>query len=171
MSLIEVLKDRYEESDFKDQISWNTIESRLKTDPKFYEALTYMEETGGEPNLFLLNEQVVYIDMAIESPSGRRSLCFDQAALNARKKNKPVGHIMEPIKAYNLSLLNQQDYESLQKYFNFDLKTSSWIKTPQDIRSLGGALFCEKRYNTSFVFHNGASSYYAARGFRVYIAI
>jgi hypothetical protein len=128
-----------------------------------------MERTGGEPDVICLpwhSGELMFCDCAAESPSGRRSLCFDRPALDARKHNKPSGAALEMAEAMGISLLTESEYRQLQQTGQYDRKTSSWIHTPEAIRNLGGALFCDRRYDTVFVYHNGAESYYAARGFR-----
>jgi hypothetical protein len=128
-----------------------------------------MEATGGEPDVIGRDEasgRYVFCDCAPESPPGRRSLCFDREALDSRKENKPAGSALEMAAAMGLELLSEEQYRALQRLGEFDTKTSSWIATPADVRSLGGALFCDRRYGKVFVYHNGAQSYYAARGFR-----
>lgn len=137
-------------------------------------ALQAMEATGGEPDVVAFDgasEQFVYCDCSAESPTGRRSLCYDRAALEARRENKPKESAQESAAAMGISLLTEEHYRHLQTLGAFDLKTSSWVSTPQDVRALGGALFCDRRYGQVFVYHNGAESYYAARGFRGYLAI
>jgi hypothetical protein len=128
-----------------------------------------MERTGGEPDVVGYdseNDTYLFMDCSPESPTGRRSLCYDRQAWEERKSNKPVGNAIDMAAAMGIELLTEQEYRYLQQLGNFDTKTSSWIKTPEKIRKLGGALFCDRRYDTVFVYHNGAESYYAARGFR-----
>ena len=128
-----------------------------------------MEETGGEPDLTCKDKKTgeyIFIDCAAESPRGRRSICYDREALNARKEHKPANSAMDLAAEMNTEILTEEQYRELQELGEFDLKTSSWIKTPEPIRKLGGALFCDRRYNHVFVYHNGAESYYGARGFR-----
>ncbi|MDX1603664.1 MAG: DUF4256 domain-containing protein, partial [Salinimicrobium sediminis] len=132
-------------------------------------SLQQMEETGGEPDVVKEDKnsgEIIFVDCAAESPKSRRSLCFDREALDARKQNKPKGSAEEMAAEMGVELLNEEQYRELQKLGEFDLKTSSWIKTPESIRKAGGALFCDRRYDHVFVYHNGAQSYYAARGFR-----
>jgi hypothetical protein len=131
-------------------------------------ALTEMERTGGEPDVtgVSLDGRIIFTDCSAESPTGRRSLCFDDAALAARKENKPKGSAMALAAAMDITILTEEEYRHLQTLGQFDRKTSSWIATPAPIRKLGGALFCDRRYDTVFTYHNGADSYYAARGFR-----
>lgn len=128
-----------------------------------------MESSGGEPDVIAYDKksgQVLFCDCAAESPAGRRSLCYDRAALDSRKENKPAGSAVEAAAAMGVELLDEQQYRELQLLGEFDTKTSSWVATPRNVRALGGALFCDRRYDTVFVYHNGAQSYYAARGFR-----
>jgi hypothetical protein len=128
-----------------------------------------MESSGGEPDVISYDEgsrQYIFCDCSAESPSGRRSLCYDGEALNSRKENKPEGSAVEAAAAMGIEMLSEQQYRRLQELGEFDTKTSSWIATPQDVRALGGSLFCDRRYGKVFVYHNGAQSYYAARGFR-----
>ncbi len=148
---------------------WGKVEASLLAHPDKLRALSAMEATGGAPDVVDLGsrpDQVTFCDCSPESPSGRRSLCYDRAALDARKENKPGGSVIETAVAMGIELLAEQQYRALQALGEFDRKTSSWIATPPAIRALGGALFCDRRYDTVFVYHNGAESYYAARGFR-----
>lgn len=166
--LIQTLKDRFTANPQRHGgIDWAAVEARL-TD-RALAVLHRMEETGGEPDVIGLDAatgQVIFCDCAPESPAGRRSLCFDRAALDARKENKPAGCATERAAEIGITLLNEDEYRALQALGQFDRKTSSWIQTPDRIRKLGGALFCDRRYDTVFTYHNGADSYYAARGFR-----
>lgn len=149
--------------------SWEDVEARLLANPDTLATIERMESTGGEPDIVELSGEVgdIYVvDCSIESPSGRRSLCFDRAALDARKENKPKNTVEDMAKEIGITLLNAEEYRKLQTFDNFDMKTSTWIDTPENIRKLGGALFGDRRYDTIFVYHNGADSYYAARGFR-----
>ena len=148
-------------------LAWDTVRARL--DESKLKVLAEMERTGGEPDVVGVDPatgEVVFCDCSAESPSGRRSLCFDQAALAARKENKPSGSALEAANEMGISLLTEAEYRHLQTLGEFDRKTSSWVQTPADIRKLGGALFCDRRYGHVFLYHNGADSYYAARGFR-----
>ena len=148
-------------------LTWDTVRARL--DESKLKVLAEMERTGGEPDVVGVDPatgEVVFCDCSAESPSGRRSLCFDQAALAARKENKPSGSALEAAKEMGISLLTEAEYRHLQTLGEFDRKTSSWVQTPADIRKQGGALFCDRRYGHVFLYHNGADSYYAARGFR-----
>lgn len=169
-ALIAVLEHRFEENGSRHRgIAWSHVLSRISSNPDKLRSLQEMEATGGEPDVIgqdTTTGQVIFCDCSAESPGGRRSLCFDRDALNSRKENKPEGSAMEMAAAIGIELLTEAQYRDLQKLGCFDAKTSSWIETPAAIRKLGGALFCDRRYDTVFVYHNGAQSYYAARGFR-----
>lgn len=148
---------------------WESVAKRLKAQPQKVRSLYEMEMSGGEPDVLEYDkktDEYIFYDCALESPVERRSLCYDRAALNARKENKPKNNVEEAALTMGIELLNEEAYRTLQRFGKFDAKTSSWIKTPEAIRKLGGALFCDLRYNTIFVYHNGAESYYASRGFR-----
>ena len=150
-------------------LAWETVLARLEASPAAWVALGRMEATGGEPDVTGRDEvtgQIVYCDCSLESPAGRRSLCYDGEALNARKENRPQGSAVELAREMGIELLTEDQYRMLQQLGEFDAKTSSWIATPPEVRALGGALFCDRRYGKVFVYHNGAQSYYAARGFR-----
>ncbi|TCI30811.1 DUF4256 domain-containing protein [Exiguobacterium sp. SL-10] len=148
-------------------IVWSDVLTKLETDSNKLITLSEMERTGGDPDVIRLpNGDLAFCDCSPESPSGRRSLCYDDAALAARKKNKPDGSIVASAEKMGIELLDEATYRHLQTLGSFDLKTSSWILTPEAIRQKGGALFCDRRYDQIFVYHNGADSYYAARGFR-----
>jgi Protein of unknown function (DUF4256) len=151
------------------KIDWKLVQAKLEANPKKLEALFEMERTGGEPDVIGVDDQTkafIFCDCSPESPSGRRSLCYDRDALEARKENKPKGNAVEMASSIGIELLTEQQYRELQELGEFDQKTSSWVGTPIEIRDLGGALFCDRRYDHVFVYHNGADSYYAARGFR-----
>lgn len=168
--LILILKKRFEK--FKTRhsnISWQEVETRLLKFPEKLAILHEMELTGGEPDVVGIDsktKEIIFFDCSEESPKGRRSLCYDREALDARKEHKPVNSARDLAFDMGISLLNEEEYRLLQSLGAFDLKTSSWIETPESIRALDGALFCDRRYNHVFVYHNGAQSYYAARGFR-----
>ena len=150
-------------------LDWAAVQARLEASPASLAALQEMEASGGEPDVVAYDEasgQFVFCDCAPESPAGRRSLCYDQQALDARKENKPGGNALSTAATIGIELLTEQEYRALQTLGEFDRKTSSWIQTPAAIRQLGGALFCDRRYDHVFLYHNGAESYYAARGFR-----
>ncbi len=167
--LIELLKARFEKNMPRHTgIKWAAVYARLERNPKALKSLQAMESTGGEPDVIDADDsgQITFCDCSAESPSERRSLCYDKQALNARKENKPNGSAVEMAAEMGIELLTEAQYRELQELGEFDTKTSSWIQTPPDVRSLGGALFCDRRYDKVFVYHNGAQSYYAARGFR-----
>lgn len=168
--LLKVLKARFEKNTNRHKgLEWAKVETKLASNPEKLWSLNEMERTGGEPDVVgyhIQSDEYIFNDCSAESPSGRRSLCYDRAALESRKENKPKDNAMDMAAAMGIELLTEEEYRELQKLGDFDTKTSSWIKTPTDIRKLGGALFCDRRYNNVFVYHNGASSYYAARGFR-----
>ena len=150
-------------------IDFNEVVKKLNVKPEKLWSLAEMERTGGEPALVAFDKKsgkYLFFDCVIESPAGRRSLCYDRVALDSRKANKPIGSAEEMASEMGIELLDEEQYRRLQQLGNIDTKTSSWIKTPDNIRKLGGALFCDCRYDTVFVYHNGAESYYAARGFR-----
>jgi hypothetical protein len=153
---------------------WKDVLAKLeKNSDKLY-TLSLMEETGGEPDVVLYDKKTaeyVFFDCAAESPKERRSLCYDRAALDARKENKPKDSAMDLANAIGGEMITEEEYRYLQTLGKFDLKTSSWVKTPDNIRKLGGAIFCDRRYDTVFTYHNGAESYYAARGFRLSLRV
>ena len=167
--LIATLKARFEKHMHRHEgLSWSAVAARLNDNPAALRSLQAMEASGGEPDVIAADASggITFCDCAAESPSGRRSLCYDQEALDARKEAKPKGSAVDMAAAMGIDLLTEQQYRDLQRLGEFDTKTSSWIATPSDVRSLGGALFCDRRYGKVFVYHNGAQSYYAARGFR-----
>ena len=150
-------------------LEWANVRARLDANPEKVRSLLEMERTGGEPDVVGLDKKTgeyIFYDCSPESPGGRRSLCYDREALDSRKENKPKGCAMDLAGAIGIDLFSEEQYRELQELGEFDTKTSSWVKTPSEIRKLGGALFCDRRYDTVFVYHNGAESYYAARGFR-----
>jgi hypothetical protein len=167
---IKMLQDRFTKNMRRHaKIDWKSVQAKLEAIPKKLESLFEMERTGGEPDVIGVDEQTkafIFCDCSPETPSGRRSLCYDRDALEARKENKPKGNAVEMASFTGIELLTEQQYRELQKLGEFDRKTSSWVETPIEIRDLGGALFCDRRYDHVFVYHNGADSYYAARGFR-----
>ena len=168
--LLESLRHRFEKTMARHEaITWATVQARLEAAPSALKTLGEMEATGGEPDVIGLDDatgQVIFCDCSAESPAGRRSLCYDDEALEARKENKPQGSAAGLAAVIGVELLSEEQYRALQELGEFDLKTSSWVVTPGDVRSRGGALFCDRRYDRVFVYHNGAQSYYAARGFR-----
>lgn len=169
-SLLEVLQDRFEKNVHRHVgVTWKKVLSALQEDADSIRAIQRMQDTGGEPDVIgqdLKTGQFLFCDCSAESPDGRRSLCYDQKALNSRKEHKPSGSVIEMAREMGIELLTEQLYRSLQELGEFDLKTSSWVTTPDSIRALGGALFCDRRYDQVFVYHNGAQSYYGSRGFR-----
>ncbi|MEO6549333.1 MAG: DUF4256 domain-containing protein [Ferruginibacter sp.] len=168
--LLSILKERFEKNVNRHKgIEWSKVAARLETNPKKMWSLNEMERTGGEPDVVACDKKTgeyIFYDCSSESPTGRRNACFDREALDARKENKPQSNAIEVATAMGIELLSEQQYRELQNLGHFDAKTSSWVQTPASIRKLGGALFADFRYNTVFVYHNGAQSYYAARGFR-----
>ena len=166
--MIEKLKTRFAQNMSRHAgLSWETVEERLLASPEALGALSWMEESGGEPDVIGTEDgKLLFADCSAESPAGRRSLCYDEAALAARKKNPPAGSVEAQAAQHGVTLMNERQYRCLQTLGEFDLKTSSWIATPDEIRRAGGALFCERRYGAVFVFHNGADSYYGVRGWR-----
>lgn len=168
--LLKTLKARFEKNPQRHAgINWEDVQARLlaETSEEKLWSLNEMEETGGEPDVVGFDAgEYLFCDCSAESPKGRRSLCYDRAALDARKEYKPENSAVDLAAAMGIELLNESEYRELQKLGTFDTKTSSWVKTPEEIRKLGGAVFCDRRYNTVFLYHNGADSYYAARGFR-----
>lgn len=150
-------------------LDWAKVQTRLEADAKKLRTLGEMERTGGEPDVIgqdAATGDYIFCDCSAESPKGRRSLCFDRQALDERKEHKPEGTAVDMAAAIGIELLTEEEYRTLQKLGEFDTKTSSWVRTPARVRKLGGALFCDRRYDQVFLYHNGASSYYAARGFR-----
>lgn len=168
--LFKTLKARFEKNKNRHKsIEWAKVQARLEADPGKLWSLSEMESTGGEPDVVGYDKKTgeyIFYDCAAESPAGRRSFCYDRKALESRKEHKPKNSAVDMATAMGIELLTEEQYRELQQLGNFDTKTSSWIKTPAAIRELGGAVFCDRRYNTVFLYHNGAESYYAARGFR-----
>jgi hypothetical protein len=168
--VLEILKLRFEKNMNRHiKLKWENIENKLINNPSVLSTLSMMENTGGEPDVISYDkksDEYTFVDCSKESPIGRRSLCYDGKALKARKKNKPKNSAIDLADNIGIKILDESEYRELQALGNFDMKTSSWIKTPESIRALGGALFCDFRYNTVFVYHNGAQSYYQSRGFR-----
>jgi hypothetical protein len=168
--LLDVLKGRFAQNmNRHKELEWSNVQSRLEANPEKLRSLNEMEATGGEPDVVDYDKntgEFIFYDCSAESPKGRRSICYDRKALEARKEHKPEGNVIDMASAMGIELLTEEQYRDLQKLGNFDTKTSSWVDTPADIRKLGGALFCDRRYGHVFVYHNGAESYYAARGFR-----
>jgi hypothetical protein len=168
--LLGILKARFEKNMARHEgLEWAEVQAKLENNAEKLWSLNEMETTGGEPDVVGLDQETgeyLFYDCSPESPKGRRSVCYDREALEARKKHKPENSVMNMATAMGIELLTEEQYRELQKLGNFDLKTSSWVQTPENIRKLGGALFCDRRYDTVFVYHNGADSYYGARGFR-----
>lgn len=168
--LLTVLKDRFMKNMYRHKdLEWVDIEVKLEVNPEKLWSLGEMERTGGEPDVIgqiNMADGILFFDCSAESPQGRRSLCYDREALNSRKDNKPASSVMDTAAAMGIELLTEETYRYLQGHEIFDTKTSSWIKTPPDIRKLGGAIFADYRYGHVFVYHNSAGSYYASRGFR-----
>jgi len=168
--LLGVLKARFEKNMNRHKgLEWDNAQARLEANTEKLWSIYEMERTGGEPDVVGHDKntgEYIFYDCSAESPKGRRSLCYDRQALESRKEHKPENSAIDLAAAMGIELLTEDEYRELQKLGNFDSKTSSWVKTPSDIRKLGGALFCDRRYNTVFLYHNGAESYYAARAFR-----
>lgn len=173
--LLKVLKARFEKNMIRhNDVEWAYVQAKLESSPGKLWSLNEMERTGGEPDVVGHDEttgEIIFYDCSAQSPDGRRSLCYDREALESRKKHKPDNNAVDMAAAMGIELLTEEQYRELQRLGNFDTKTSSWVKTPPDIRKLGGAIFCDRRYDTVFVYHNGAESYYAARGFRGWIRV
>lgn len=167
---MDALKERFAKNMARHAgIEWAAVQKRLEAKPEKLQVLHEMERTGGEPDVIGSEAKtgaIVFCDCSPESPSGRRSLCYDREALDSRKEHKPATSAMELAAAIGIEMLTEEEYRELQKLGEFDRKTSSWILTPSPIRNLGGALFCDRRYDHVFVYHNGAESYYSVRGFR-----
>jgi hypothetical protein len=168
--ILRALQSRFEKNMNRHKdLAWPPVRAKLEASAEKLWSLNEMERTGGEPDVVGYDQKTgehIFYDCSAESPKGRRSVCYDREALESRKENKPASNAMDMAAAMGMELLTEEQYRELQKLGSFDTKTSSWVKTPSDIRKLGGALFCDRRYNTVFLYHNGAESYYAARGFR-----
>jgi hypothetical protein len=173
--LLRTLKARFEKNMNRHQgLEWAKVQAKLEASTEKLWSLHEMERTGGEPDVVGHDQktgETIFYDCSAESPKGRRSVCYDREALDSRKEHKPENCAMDMAAAMGIELLTEEQYRALQKLGNFDTKTSSWVKTPSDIRELGGALFCDRRYNHVFLSHNGADSYYAARGFRASLRV
>jgi hypothetical protein len=173
--LLSILKIRFEKNINRHKgIEWAKVLARLEANNEKTWSLNEMEKTGGEPDVASYDKKTgeyIFYDCAAESPAGRRSVCYDRQALDARKENKPKNNAVDMAAAMGIELLTEEQYRELQQLIKFDAKTSSWVKTPAEIRKLGGAIFCDCRYNTVFVYHNGAESYYAGRAFRGWLRV
>lgn len=169
------LKERFEKNMHRHQeMEWASVLAKLEANPEKLWSLHEMERTGGEPDVVWYNQnqnEYIFVDCSKESPKGRRSICYDREALESRKKNKPENTAMDMAADMGIELLSEEQYRALQELESFDLKTSSWVQTPADIRERGGALFCDCRYGHVFLYHNGADSYYGARGFRGFLSV
>ncbi|MGN4123711.1 DUF4256 domain-containing protein [Lysinibacillus sphaericus] len=168
--LLRTLKARFEKNMHRhNDLEWAEVQAKLEAHTEKLWSLNEMEITGGEPDVVGHDKksgEYIFYDCSAESPKGRRSVCYDREALESRKKHKPENNAIDMATAMGIELLTEEQYRELQKFENFDMKTSSWVQTPANIRKLGGAIFCDYRYDTVFMYHNGADSYYAARGFR-----
>jgi hypothetical protein len=173
--LLKALKARFEKNMNRHKgLEWAKVQAKLEANTRKIWSLNEMERTGGEPDVVGSDKKAgeyIFYDCSAESPKGRRSLCYDREALEARKEHKPRDSAMDMAADMGIELLTEEQYRALQELGDFDTKTSSWVKTPTDIRKLGGAIFCDRRYNTVFTYHNGADSYYAARGFRCSLSV
>ncbi|MFC4560008.1 DUF4256 domain-containing protein [Virgibacillus kekensis] len=168
--LLKALKARFEKNMNRHEgLEWNEIQAKLDNNTEKLWSLNEMESTGGEPDVVGYDEKndaYIFYDCSAQSPKGRRSVCYDREALESRKKHKPENNAVDMAADMGIELLTEEQYREMQKLGDFDTKTSSWVETPSNIRELGGAIFCDRRYDTVFVYHNGAESYYSARGFR-----
>ncbi len=166
--IMATLKARFEKNLIRHEgLEWAKVRAKLDTNPEKLWSLYQMEATGGEPDVIAQDAgEYIFVDCSVESPKGRRSVCYDREALESRKQHKPQNSAIDMAADMGIEILTEDQYRELQKLGSFDTKSSSWVETPDHIRKLGGAIFCDRRYNTVFVYHNGAESYYAARGFR-----
>jgi hypothetical protein len=173
--LLRALKARFEKNMNRHKgFEWAKVQTKLEANAEKLWSLVEMERTGGEPDVVghdKKTSEYIFYDCSAESPKGRRNVCYDREALNSRKEHKPKDSAIDVAAAIGIELLSEEQYRELQKLGNFDTKTSSWVKTPSAIRKLGGALFCDRRFDTVFLYHNGAESYYAARGFRGWLRV
>ena len=168
--IMDILNLRFEKNRNRHKdLDWEVVQTKLDSNQEKLWSLYEMERSGGEPDVIGYDTntgEILFCDCSPESPKGRRSICYDREALEGRKENKPQSSAIDMAAQMGIEILTEEEYRRLQLLESFDMKTSSWVKTPETIRSLGGAIFCERRYNTTFVFHNGAASYYSSRGFR-----
>ena len=173
--ILEILKSRFEKNMVRHkEVDWDALKTKLEANKAKLWSLYQMEATGGEPDVIVCDEQMgeyTFFDCSLESPKGRRSVCYDHKALEQRKENKPKHSAVGMASDMGVDILTEAQYRQLQTVEIFDSKTSSWVETPDDIRELGGAIFCDRRYNTVFVYHNGAESYYSSRGFRASLKV
>jgi hypothetical protein len=173
--LLKALKTRFEKNMNRHKgLEWAPVQTKLEANTEKLGSLNEMERTGGEPDVVghdKRRDEYIFYDCAAETPKGRRSICYDREALDSRKENKPRDNAIGMAAAMGIELLTEEQYRELQRLGNFDTKTSSWVKTPSAVRKLGGALFCDRRFDTVFLYHNGAESYYAARGFRGWLRV
>lgn len=173
--LLRALKARFEKNMNRHKgLEWAKVQANLEANTEKLWSLSEMERTGGEPDVVGHDKKTgeyIFYDCSAESPTGRRNVCYDREGLESRKEHKPANNAIDMAAAIGIELLTEEQYRELQKLEDFDTKTSSWVKTPSDIRKLGGAIFCDRRYNTVFLYHNGAESYYAARGFRASLKV
>ena len=175
MELLEELKVRFEKNLGRHKgLEWSKVQAKLDAEPEKLWSLSEMERTGGEPDVVGCDQktgELIFFDCSAESPKARRSLCYDRAAWESRKEHKPDSDAVSAASAMGVDILTEEQYRELQKLGEFDLKTSSWVKTPPEVRDLGGAIFCDRRFGRVFTYHNGAESYYAARGFRASLKV
>ena len=175
LEILEILKERFEKNlNRHKEIEWDRVQEKLENNTEKLWALNEMEVTGGEPDVVGYDKETneyIFYDCSAESPKGSRSLCYDREALESRKQNKPQSSVMDMANDIGIQILTEEQYRYLQTLGVFDIKTSSWVKTPDNIRKKGGAIFCDRRYDTIFMYHNGADSYYSSRGFRGFLRV
>ena len=175
LEILEILKERFEKNlNRHKEIEWEKVQEKLENNIEKLWSLNEMEATGGEPDVVDYDKEAneyIFYDCSVESPKGRRSLCYDREALESRKQNKPQSSVMDIANDIGIEILTEEQYRYLQTLGVFDIKTSSWVKTPDNIRKKGGAIFCDRRYDTVFMYHNGADSYYSSRGFRGFLRV
>lgn len=175
LEILEILKERFEKNlNRHKEFEWDKVQEKLEKNTEKLWSLNEMESTGGEPDVVAYDKETneyIFYDCSAESPKGRRSLCYDSEALESRKQNKPQSSVMDIANDIGIEVLTEEQYRYLQTLGAFDLKTSSWVKTPDNIRKKGGAIFCDRRYDTVFMYHNGADSYYSSRGFRGFLRV